>query len=56
MSLSERETFLKILKDNDSDELKKWILTNGKKPKVICPIEFITRDNLENNEGEDNHE
>lgn len=38
------ENFLEILHKNDSNEMQKFLLTNGKKPKPHSPIYFINKD------------
>lgn len=39
---------MEILINNNEDELKEFLLLNGKNPKPICPIRFIKKeeDNL----------
>ena len=43
------EDFLSILYKNDMDKMKKFIISNGKKPKPISPIYYIkdSEDNIE---------
>lgn len=46
MNNSKSELFNLLLKDN-KDELKKFLLSNGKQPKPICPIRFIKNNKKE---------
>jgi hypothetical protein len=43
--------FLELLKRNDKDEIKDYLMRNGKKAKVISPIIFIN--NNDNNNEDD---
>ena len=35
---------MEILINNNEDELKEFLLLNGKNPKAICPIRFIKKE------------
>ena len=38
------DTFFKLLCLNDSKELRKFMMENGKGPKIICPIMFVNKE------------
>ena len=44
-------TFIDILKDNNEDKLKQFLLENGKKPKPFSPFYFVDS-NIENEKEE----
>lgn len=37
-------TFIDILKDNDENKLKEFLLENGKKAKPFSPFYFVNKD------------
>lgn len=41
------DTFFELLCLNDSKQLKKFMMENGKGPKVICPIMFVEKEEFE---------
>ena len=43
-------TFFELLCLNDSKQLKKFLMENGKGPKVICPIMFVDKTEFEEKE------
>mgnify|MGYP003309472477 FL=1 len=38
------DQFFELLCLNDSKQLKKFMMENGKGPKVICPIMFVDKE------------
>ena len=44
------DTFFELLCLNDSKQLNKFLMENGKGPKVICPIMFVDKKEFEENE------
>lgn len=47
--------FVTILQSKDIDTMKKFIISNGKKPKPISPIYYI-KNSIDNIQEENNHE
>ena len=48
--------FLKILMEDDKEKMKKFIVSNGKKPKPASPVYFIPKEGGEDerrNSGND---
>ena len=41
------DRFFELLCLNDSKELKKFMMENGKGPKVICPVMFVSTEEFE---------
>lgn len=39
--------FLELLRLNDQEKIKNFVVENGKEPKIICPIMFIKGDKNE---------
>ena len=48
--------FVTILQSKDIDTMKKFIISNGKKPKPISPIYYIKNRTEDNIQEENNHE
>lgn len=48
--------FLELLRLNDSDKLKKFILENGKGPHPTCPISFADINLFNSNQAEEGEE
>ena len=46
------DTFFELLCLNDSKQIKKFMMENGKGPKTICPIMFVDKENFEKEEKE----
>jgi len=46
------DTFFELLCQNDSQQINKCLLENGKGPKTICPIMFVDKENFEKEEKE----
>lgn len=49
--------FMDILRRNDEDEIRKFIMLYGKKPKPFCPIYFFPSETVNDNsqsKGEQN--
>lgn len=44
--------FFELLCLNDSKQLTKFLMENGKGPKVICPIMFVDKENINEKENE----
>ena len=45
-----KSDFLQLLLQNNEDEIKKFLISKGKKPKPFCPIQFIKKeDELKDN-------
>lgn len=44
MEKMDSESFFELLCKNDPDELSDFLISYGKGPKPICPIQFITED------------
>ena len=40
MKIDNKSDFISILKKNDPDSIRKFLLSNGKKPKPYCPFYF----------------
>ena len=52
MSKNEKiNTFFELLCLNDSKQIKKFLMENGKGPKVICPIMFISKESEDKKDG-----
>ena len=48
-----KSDFLQILLQNNEDEVKKFLISKGKKPKPFCPIQFVKEeDEMKNNANE----
>ena len=45
--------FLDILNRNDSNEIKNFLLSDGKKPKPYCPFYFVKGNNTEKGDQKD---
>lgn len=43
-----KDEFMDVLMNNNAEEIKKYLLKNGKKPKPIAPFYFIKKDKEEN--------
>ena len=41
----QRSNFFELLLKNDQKEIKEYLLSKGKNPKPICPIQFV-KDNI----------
>ena len=51
------DSFFELLCLNDSKELSKFMMDNGKGPKPFCPIMFVDKEEIEKekeNDGEKN--
>lgn len=46
MQKSKREEYIELLQLNDENELKKFINSEGKEPKAICPIRFVNQEEI----------
>lgn len=42
-----KTNFLEVLNKNDDNEMKKFLLSEGKKPKPYSPIYFVDKEELE---------
>ena len=47
------KSLFELLCLNDSKELSKFMMENGKGPKVICPIMFIDKNEIEEKENKE---
>lgn len=45
MEKYKKSKFFELLLSNDETEIKKYLFSNGKEPKVICPVQFVKKDN-----------
>lgn len=52
MQKTKNTELFELLLKNDENELKKFILFEGKQPKAICPIQFVKDEVEEENEKE----
>lgn len=43
----ESNNFLEVMKLNDEDKIRQYLLQNGKKPKPISPFEFTKNDSVD---------
>lgn len=51
MSKNKGDTnFLDLLREDDKEKIKNYVIENGKEPKVICPIMFEKGDNKNESE------
>ena len=47
------DNFIEVLMNNNEEEMRKYLLLNGKKPKVISPFNFVSKEELVNVESEE---
>ena len=45
--------FLELLRLNDQEKVKNFVVENGKEPKIICPIMFIKKGDSENDDDKE---
>lgn len=45
MKKNKKSEFFELLTKNDKTELENYLLSHGKKPKPICPVEFVKEGN-----------
>lgn len=39
-----KSDFLQLLLQNNENEVKKFLISKGKKPKPFCPIQFVEKE------------
>ena len=45
--------FIDVLLDNNEDEMREYLLVNGKKPKPIAPFYFLPKEENVNDKSEE---
>ena len=46
-------SFIEVLSNNNEDEMREYLLLNGKKPKPIAPFYFLPKEELSNDKSEE---
>ena len=52
----DKNTFIDILKENNPESMMKFLLSNAKKPKPICPFKFLSEKEMEDFKNGTNNE
>ena len=52
----DKKTFIDILKENNPESMMKFLLSNAKKPKPICPFRFLSEKEMEDFRNGTNNE
>lgn len=51
---TDNDNFNNLLKNNNEEEIREYILKKGKKPKIICPICFYDKFKEEKKDADNN--
>lgn len=46
-------SFIEVLSNNNEDEMRKYLLLNGKKPKPIAPFYFLPKEDVLDDESKE---
>lgn len=51
MKMQNQKSFFELLCENNPDEMLDYLISKGKGPKPICPIEFVKEIQKDDNEN-----